>query len=559
MLGRAGRVAAREGELPAGAPGPRELPVCSAGEAHSNVLAERIAVRGAPGVRAAVVADVVTADDLAPIARSQGLADATVALVSGEHVLAAAGKRTKALARVVPASPGTVERDGEVAVVAPVGRELPWHVAVVGEDSGGIGGAAVAAIAVPAALLMLGLGLLVARDLTGPLAELTDAAERVASGDLGRDLPVQAEDEVGRLTSSFNRVTSDLRRSLAELERSRDEMRESLQRMGDALQKTHDIEGLLRVVLETAVAISDASGGLAGRVEGSSFTLFAEQGLRNAGHDVSERSRTGAGVIGRVAATGADLRGVLGEGELAPAPGEPQRGHVVALPLRHGAAVNAVLAVYRDAGADPFAEEQVDALRTLAGQASIAVENVRLHSEAQRLSMTDPMTGLRNFRYLSLELAREIERATRFDRPLSVLMLDLDHFKSINDTYGHARGDAVLRELAVRLSEVKREVDTLARYGGEEFVLVLPETGADGATMFADRVCAAVRREPFDGEGAEPLRVTASVGVASFPEHGASAAMLMRRADEALYVAKRAGRDQWRLAEGERHEAVADG
>jgi diguanylate cyclase (GGDEF)-like protein len=136
-----------------------------------------------------------------------------------------------------------------------------------------------------------------------------------------------------------------------------------------------------------------------------------------------------------------------------------------------------------------------------------------LHKEAERLSITDALTGVWNFRYLSMSLAREIERASRFNRPLAVLMLDLDRFKLVNDTHGHARGDAVLRELAARITEQVREVDTLARYGGEEFVLVLPETTVEGATMLADRICVAVRREPFgEDRREEPLTITVSIG-----------------------------------------------
>jgi diguanylate cyclase (GGDEF)-like protein len=188
-----------------------------------------------------------------------------------------------------------------------------------------------------------------------------------------------------------------------------------------------------------------------------------------------------------------------------------------------------------------------DALRTLANQASIAVDNIHLHHEAQRLSTTDPLTGLWNFRYLSMSLAREIERSTRFDRPLAVLMLDLDHFKQVNDVHGHPRGDTVLRELAHRVHEQIREVDTFARYGGEEFVVVLPETTVDGAAQLADRICAAVRREPFRADGEEPLDITVSIGGAAFPQHGATPATLMRSADQALYVAKAEGRDRWHV------------
>jgi two-component system, cell cycle response regulator len=146
-----------------------------------------------------------------------------------------------------------------------------------------------------------------------------------------------------------------------------------------------------------------------------------------------------------------------------------------------------------------------------------------------------------------MSLAREIERSTRFERPLAVLMLDLDHFKRVNDTYGHARGDSVLRELAHRVQEQIREVDTFARYGGEEFVVVLPETTVDGAAQLAERICHAVRRDPFQSDGEEPLNVTLSVGGAAFPQHGSSAATLMRAADKALYVAKADGRDRWHV------------
>jgi diguanylate cyclase (GGDEF)-like protein len=208
-----------------------------------------------------------------------------------------------------------------------------------------------------------------------------------------------------------------------------------------------------------------------------------------------------------------------------------------------------VLALYRRPGAPAFTGAQEEAVRTLAGPAGMAADNVKLHRDAERLSITDALTGCWNFRYLSMSLAREIERATRFSRPLAVLMLDLDLFKLVNDTYGHARGDAVLREFASRIIEQVREVDTLARYGGEEFVLVLPETTPEGAAMLAERICTAVRRDPFGADSdEEPVHVTVSIGVAAFPRHGASPATLMHSADEALYVAKRSGRDTWRMA-----------
>jgi two-component system cell cycle response regulator len=217
---------------------------------------------------------------------------------------------------------------------------------------------------------------------------------------------------------------------------------------------------------------------------------------------------------------------------------------VLAVPLRSMGNVIGVVALYDHTDGRPFDTADEDSLGTLAGQASIAIDNVHLHHEAQRLSTTDPLTGLWNFRYLSQSLAREIERSTRFDRPLAVLMLDLDHFKRVNDEHGHARGDSVLRELARRVQEQIREVDTFARYGGEEFVVVLPETTVEGAAQLAERICVAVRREPFCQEGETPLDITLSIGGAAFPVHGSTPATLMRSADKALYVAKGEGRDR---------------
>jgi diguanylate cyclase (GGDEF)-like protein len=146
-------------------------------------------------------------------------------------------------------------------------------------------------------------------------------------------------------------------------------------------------------------------------------------------------------------------------------------------------------------------------------------------------------------------LNREVERAHRFDRSLSVLMLDLDRFKNVNDTYGHQRGDTVLREFAARVQAEIREVDTLARYGGEEFVVVLPETTASGAQNLAQRICTAIRSTPFTSEDDDvELAVTVSIGGAVYPENGGASRDLLQEADRALYRAKNSGRDRWLMA-----------
>ncbi|MEU8189925.1 sensor domain-containing diguanylate cyclase, partial [Micromonospora carbonacea] len=215
------------------------------------------------------------------------------------------------------------------------------------------------------------------------------------------------------------------------------------------------------------------------------------------------------------------------------------------------AAALGVLVLYDRLGGDEFDDADLETLRTFAGHAAVAVDNVRVHEEAQRLSLTDPLTGLWNYRYLRESIRREVERASRFGRMLSVLALDLDRFKEVNDTWGHAAGDAVLVEFARRVRGEIREVDLAFRRGGEEFVVLLPETDARGAAIVAERLGAATRETPVPVEsgGGARIRVTVSVGIAVYPDHASTGQQVLDAADDALYAAKAAGRDTWRLAE----------
>ncbi|MBA2284517.1 MAG: GGDEF domain-containing protein, partial [Ktedonobacteraceae bacterium] len=161
------------------------------------------------------------------------------------------------------------------------------------------------------------------------------------------------------------------------------------------------------------------------------------------------------------------------------------------------------------------------------------------------LATTDMLTNLPNHRALSEGLEQEGERARRYGHPLSLLFFDGDHFKKVNDTYGHATGDAVLRELGSRAASIVRAGDMLGRYGGEEFLLLLPETNAQAALMVAERLRAIVALAPLalaEVEGG--IAITVSIGVASYPEDGATASEVRDQADQAMYWAKRLGRNQ---------------
>ncbi|MBW8772281.1 MAG: diguanylate cyclase [Gemmatimonadetes bacterium] len=165
--------------------------------------------------------------------------------------------------------------------------------------------------------------------------------------------------------------------------------------------------------------------------------------------------------------------------------------------------------------------------------------------ELERLSVTDGLTGLPNRRHLDGELERELQRHERHKRALAVLMLDVDRFKNLNDTYGHPAGDAVLRKLARILEENTRKGDTVARFGGEEFMVILPETPAAGALHLAEKIRAAIEEHRFViGGDSTTVPVTASIGLARFPEHGTTPETLVMVADEALYRSKQGGRNR---------------
>jgi two-component system, cell cycle response regulator len=159
-------------------------------------------------------------------------------------------------------------------------------------------------------------------------------------------------------------------------------------------------------------------------------------------------------------------------------------------------------------------------------------------------AVTDPLTGLSNRRYLETHLKALTEQARSTGCPLSVLVADIDHFKSVNDTYGHAAGDWVLREFAQRLRRNIRGIDLVCRMGGEEFIIVMPDTAAERARFVGERVCACIAAEPFQVGPVTQVRVTASIGLATREHPGEGADALIQRADEALYSAKRAGRNR---------------
>ncbi len=171
-------------------------------------------------------------------------------------------------------------------------------------------------------------------------------------------------------------------------------------------------------------------------------------------------------------------------------------------------------------------------------------ERKQMEQELERMATRDDLTGLHNRRELNRRLEDELRRAERYEQQFSIWMLDIDHFKSINDTYGHQIGDRVLENLALNLVRMLRDTDVVARYGGEEFTVILPHTSLEQSQKMAERVCISVAGMTFDLDGSDELSITISVGVAAYPQHGATVDELINTADQGLYAAKQGGRNR---------------
>jgi diguanylate cyclase (GGDEF)-like protein len=196
-----------------------------------------------------------------------------------------------------------------------------------------------------------------------------------------------------------------------------------------------------------------------------------------------------------------------------------------------------------------FDADEIQLLSTFASQAAISIENARLFEETRQLAITDELTGLANHRQFYQQLAREVRRAQRYKRPLTLLMLDLDYFKQYNDRFGHLAGDQALRETAEVLRRNARDVDILARYGGEEFAIILPETDMERAIIHAERARTAIATQAFRGKESNPQGdLTVSVGVATLAPGMHKIEELVHDADQALYRAKSQGRNRLEVA-----------
>jgi diguanylate cyclase (GGDEF)-like protein len=402
---------------------------------------------------------------------------------------------------------------------------------------------------------------LIVRSLRKPLQALREGIARIAVGDLTQDIDAYGKDELNQLARAFNSMMADLRIERASRQHAEDEVAR-----GAVSLKAHSAE------LEQRTRTIDLLGRMANRLPGSKnedefvkvIERFAPQilpGARGALYVLSN-SQT----ILRQIGTWNDPIGSAAEFTPSECWGI-RRGHshmimnatsdigcmhvdseqlsgYRCIPLIAQGETVGLLYIEEPQGTAAVSDQDLNAMTETIG---LSLVNLRLQQKLRNQSIRDPLTGLFNRRYLEESLELECSRAERSTKPIGIVMLDVDHFKRFNDTFGHEAGDIVLKHIGEVLRRSVRQGDVACRFGGEEFVMVLPETREAEALDVAERVRQSVQKLEIAYRNQLLGRITVSLGIALYPEAGQTPAELIEAADQTLYAAKNAGRDRVQL------------
>jgi diguanylate cyclase (GGDEF)-like protein len=393
----------------------------------------------------------------------------------------------------------------------------------------------------------------------GPIGVLLDKVQAVGRGEFGPSPVLDAPQELLALRDELADMSASLKLQQQVLGSRADEAAASARRM--------------KLVVDFAREISDSLtlSNVLGAVTSASRRLVESPRARVWLYDEEARNlrlrydsitgdavpktlhQMGEGALGRTAQdhSVSYAGGMTGESDLS------AKSLAVAVPLVKGTRLIGVLEIALRAGATWLDTSTIDVLTATAGHAATAIHAAQLYAQSEELSRSDPLTGLGNRRQLDADLELEVERAARYQRPMSFLMIDIDHFKAVNDTFGHALGDTVLVEVGEVLRSHMRVGDTAYRYGGEEFAVLARETDGLGGRVIAERLRKAIEAR-YAARREDEVAVTISVGLVTVSSDVDDAASLVSAADRALYDAKRSGRNCVRTARVEAEEPDAD-
>jgi diguanylate cyclase (GGDEF)-like protein len=411
-------------------------------------------------------------------------------------------------------------------------------------------------LALALALAMLAAAVVVARRnhralrtaLVGPITELLATMRQVGAGDLTARAQGVGPPELRDVAVELGRMTEALaaERELiiaVEAEASRQAARlEVIVNVGREISGSLSLRYVAESVSKAALTISGFATARMWMIDDDRRELSSVYQTHVSLVPSVEREslQLGDGLVGRAGQFGRSLS-TRSDGSLATEYSAGAPVAAIALPMIVGARIVGVLELTSETSS-AIDESSLDVLHSLAGQAATAVEAARFHERADEMSHTDVLTRMPNRRRLELDLDLEMARSQRYNRPLAFIMLDVDHFKEVNDTHGHQAGDEILSEFKTAFTTALRETDTAYRFGGEEFCVLLRETDAGAAAIVAERIRSGIEIR-FAGNIGSAM-VTASLGVAAIPGDAVDAKTLIAAADQALYSAKASGRNR---------------
>jgi diguanylate cyclase (GGDEF)-like protein len=388
-----------------------------------------------------------------------------------------------------------------------------------------------------------------------PLMHFGDVIGVISMGQKQNDEPY-TEDDLEFVTILAERTAASI--ATARLHEKKESDRIELDKMlknlsilyniSRAMIQINDLKNLLRFILKQAIDTISAQKGSLMLYDHSTKRLVvrvvrglpdkATEDAINSGEMTCATFGVGEGIAGHVFATQQpmivnstqyDKHYKANEGS--------NVDSILCLPLVASDETIGVINITNKIEGEKFTSEDLELLTALGNQAAVAINNATLHE----MAITDELTSLYIRRYFNVRLDMEIKRAQRYNHSLSLAICDLDHFKSVNDTYGHQKGDVVLREVAALLMKNVREIDTPARYGGEEFAIILPETDTEGAAVVCERIRRKVEGLKIEGMSQQ---ITVSIGIATFSRHASDVSGLIEAADRAMYQAKNEGRNR---------------
>ncbi|MCK9226126.1 MAG: diguanylate cyclase, partial [Candidatus Muirbacterium halophilum] len=384
-------------------------------------------------------------------------------------------------------------------------------------------------------LFSIALGVVFSHGITRQLKMLHKVALSIAGGDLSQELHIDSGDEIGELAKSFDKMRKNLKKKMSDLK--------ILYEISQTISAVLDYKELLSEIMDISINVLEAEKGsiMLFDDETEMLKIEASYGLPE---DIIRDTliNPNRGIVGWVIRTGKPLLiyDTMKEAGFEKMKGrKAESGTLMSAPLKVKDKLIGVINISKSIP-NTYNDSDRDLFEAIALQAAIAIDKAILY----RLAITDGLTKLYIHRYFQQRLDEELQRAKRYSKPLSFLMMDIDHFKIFNDTYGHQVGDRVLKIVARLVEKSVRDVDIPARYGGEEFSVILPELTTEEARVPAERIRKNIETYDFYVED-KIVPITVSLGVSTYPYHAEEKVDLIEAADNAMYYSKETGRNKY--------------